>query len=231
MWLAFRHPRFKNHGLRYDTGRVDVNRLLCDSGLDVATRKSTCQLLQAIPSFFSGGLIILISAIALIGVVNPNFSGLLYGATKPVVTMNVISIFGFILSGFAFIFLGTSLKNRASRRFIELVTVVTGAIGAIGMLSYVVNLDYLYVTFYSMRMSFPTALMFVFLALGLNGLSHRTSWDVSNQLEISPKQIYHTVDRMLIFIVASVSLIVFGLSQGRTERLMSDQMTVLIDSA
>lgn len=172
---------------------------------------------------FLGSLIVLISIGALRAAINSKVSGSL----QPAVTMSAVSILGFILSGVALIFLGATFRGLISKRFVQLVTIVSGAIGAVGMLSYVVNLDYLYVTSYSMRTPFPTALMFIILAFGLSALSHRAIWNIPHQSEVAPKHIYHTIDLVLIFIVVTVSLVVFGLSQGRTEQLMADQMTVL----
>jgi diguanylate cyclase (GGDEF)-like protein len=175
----------------------------------------------------AGILILVISVTASIEAVNPEFLRTVFGAANPALMMSSVSILGFILSGLALIFLGASFQGSILKRFVQFVTVISWAIGAVGILSYVVNLDYLYVTSYSMRTPFPTALMFIMLALGLNALGNEAIWNIPTRSEVSPKHIYRTIDLVLIFIVATVSLIAFGLSQGRTEQLMSDQMTML----
>ena len=140
--------------------------------------------------------------------------------------LNTGTLVGFAFTALALFMLKWRRNHRISLSF-RVCTAVIGAVGTLGVLSYVINMDYLYVVADAKPMALATALLFLVL-----------SGAVWNRWKIAPrpdaerdgdaaKRIYRTIEVLVTLIVATVALVTFGLSQGRTEQVMLDQMSIV----
>jgi diguanylate cyclase (GGDEF)-like protein len=148
------------------------------------------------------------------------------GALRSAAQMSPGALAGFGLTGTLFLLLARA-GSRTARNLIRVLTAALAAVGLLGLLSYAVNMDYLYLVPDARRMAFSTALCFVLLALAIWGAWRRAEWNSMDQRAELSTRIYRTIDVLVTLIVASVVLVTFGLSQGRSEQVMLDQMSIV----
>ncbi len=171
-------------------------------------------------------VIILIGGIAIGETILRTSSTHLNSLQKSTGQMNPAAGVGFVLTGFLLIASDRS-KQAASGTVIQVFTALVAAIGVIGALSFLINIDYLYVLPHAERMAFPTACNFIIVALGVWCVWSGAQWNVETAEEIASHHIYRTLEVLLVIIVAAVSFVVFGFSQASSEQLMLDQMSIV----
>lgn len=140
--------------------------------------------------------------------------------------MNPSSIAGFGLAGVLLVQL-SKLKSLHRGRHIQVGTAILGGIGVLGLLSHAINMDYLYIVPDAKPLAWSSAVLFILLALGIWGAWRAAPWNTEAIREDASRDIYRTIDVMVTLIVAVVALVAFGLSQGRSEQVMLDQMRIV----
>ena len=140
--------------------------------------------------------------------------------------MNPSATAGFGLAGLLLIQL-SRLKSMHRGRHIQIGTAILGGIGMLGLLSHAINMDYLYIVPEAKPLAWSSAVLFILLALGIWGAWRAAPWNTEASREDASRDIYRTIDIMVTLIVSVVALVAFGLSQGRSEQVMLDQMRIV----
>lgn len=174
---------------------------------------------------FGSAIVVICAIMVLAFVFHAPWMGLDSGQKSPW-KMDTASIFGLGLAGFLLIAADKN-RNPTTGKVVQICTAAIGIAGVVGILSYVMNLDYLYVFPNMPRIAFSTAGGLIAVALGIWCIWSGAPWNVGKPEEVALHHIYQTVDILLTVIVAAVSLVVFGLSQDRSEKLMREHMSVI----
>lgn len=140
--------------------------------------------------------------------------------------MNPSSIAGIALTGVLLILL-SRMRSLQRGRLLQLGTAIVAGIGTLGLLSHIINMDYLYLVPDAKPMALSTAVLLLLLSLGVWGAWRATAWNTTVRKENASRDIYRTIDILVTLIVAVVALVAFGLSQGRSEQVMLDQMRIV----
>ncbi len=182
-------------------------------------RQRQCQLL-------AGLILVGISAWGMMSVLRfipwDTIHGLPPGGTQ----MNPSTIVGIGLSGILLVVL-SRLDTLQRGYLLQIGTAIVAGIGTLGLLSYIINMDYLYLVPDAKPMPWSSAAMFVLLSLSIWGAWRAAAWNTADSKDDASRAIYRTIDILVTLIVAVVALVAFGLSQGRSEQVMLDQMRIV----
>ena len=141
---------------------------------------------------------------------------------------NPSAITGFVVAGVLLVQL-SRMESLDRGRLFQVGTAILAGIGMLGLLSYAINMDYLYIVPDAKPLAWSSAVLFILLALGIWGAWRAAPWNTQAIREDVSRDIYRTIDIMVTLIVAVVALVAFGLSQGRSEQVMLDQMRIVGD--
>ncbi|WP_344761985.1 GGDEF domain-containing protein [Actimicrobium antarcticum] len=172
----------------------------------------------------AAGLLAL-STVGAIGLLTDGLARSLYFSTATL-AMSPGAVAVFVLSGVLLLMLAPT-QSRTNRLVIQLGTAGIAAIGVILILNEYVNTDYIFTTGKVKQAALGTAILFLALAVGMWGLWRDAAWNNHPRKDVKPSSIYLAVDVLVTVIVATVALIAFGLSQGRSQEIMLDQMDVV----
>ncbi len=112
-------------------------------------------------------------------------------------------------------------------RQVQAGTAMLGAAGAIGVLSYMMSMDYLYIDAQFARMSLEEALGLCVAAAGLWCVWREADWNNVEPGPLAVHEIVRTSDALLSVIVGGVAIIVFGLSQHASVNAVASQMQLV----
>ena len=133
---------------------------------------------------------------------------------------------GFTLTALALFMLNWMAIPRVALG-LRMCTAAIAGVGALGVLSYFINMDYLYLVADAKPMALATALLFMVLS---GAVWNRCNFTLQPNIALdgdSARRIYRTIEVLVTLIVATVAIVTFGLSQGRTEQVMLDQMSIV----
>jgi diguanylate cyclase (GGDEF)-like protein len=133
------------------------------------------------------------------------------------------SAVGFMLVGLLLI-LADRIRHIAIMRAVQVLTAAVLTIGAVGILSYQVNLDFLTSWDSLKSMALHTALGFVALGWGAWSLWRDTPLNRGPEQDVEARDLYRTSYLLLSVIVVAVMLACFALSEERTEKLIATEM-------
>ena len=166
------------------------------------------------------------SAILAIGLSGIIQAGVFAAIDAVAARISPTSILGFFTVGA--LFLAITRKDAAKAAiFIQCGTALLAGIGTVGVLSYAVNLDYLYLFKNTKPIALSTAILFLLCAISIWGAWRGAAWNKRLIDDDASQYIYRSIDVIVTVIVLMVALISFGLSQGRSEQVMLDQMTIV----
>ena len=137
--------------------------------------------------------------------------------------MHPVAIFVFLTIGLMLPRLSAA-PSRANQLFIRIGTALLAALAAILILNEFINTDYIFMTDAARTPALAGGLLLVVATLGMWGLWRDAEWNRRSDENAEPSQIYWAMDVLVTSIVVIVALIAFGLSQGRTQEIMMDQM-------
>ena len=139
--------------------------------------------------------------------------------------MHVVGVFVALLSGLVLMNLRVS-PTRANIFIVKFGTVCVVASGVLLVLNQYINTDYIFMTNGIKAPAFGGAAFAVATGIGLWGLWRDVPWN-QRSIDAEPSHIYFAMEGLVTLIVASVALIAFSLSQGRSQEIMIDQMSVV----
>ena len=171
-----------------------------------------------------GGLIVTITAVGVVKTVVESQVTAQSGFFSRAILMNPAGIVGLLIMGSIFLMSARKQSPRVQKA-IRIGTVVIALIGGAILLGSFINTDYLYVTGTAKPVAQSGAVLFVLIAFALwSGWLNAERNQAGDGADTH--QIYRTIDILVTVIVATVSLVAFSLSQGRTEQIMLDQLSI-----
>ena len=154
-----------------------------------------------------------------------NVFGWIAHAPLQLLKMHAVGVLLVLLSGAVLI----NLRPTPTRANILIVKLGTGCIVATGLflvLNQYINTDYIFMTNGIRAPAFGGAALAVATGIGLWGMWRNAAWN-QRSLDVEPSHVYFAMEVLVTLIVASVALIAFGLSQGRSQDIMIDQMSIV----
>ena len=139
--------------------------------------------------------------------------------------MHAVGVFVVLLSGLVLINLRAS-PTRANILIVKFGTGCVVASGVLLVLNQFINTDYIFMTNGIKTPALGGAALAVITGIGLWGLWRDSKWN-QQPTDAEPSHIYFAMEGLVTLIVASVALIAFSLSQGRSQEIMIDQMSVV----
>ena len=171
--------------------------------------------------------LVMISVAGLVGAfgIAGNAIARVTNASPQTLKMHPVGIFVVLLSASILISLNAS-ANVASRLIIKFGTACVAATGIVLFFNQFVNTDYIFMTSGPKTPAFGGAALAIATGIGLWGLWRDSAWN-QRPIDAEPSHIYFAMEVLVTAIVGSVALIAFGLSQGRSQDIMIDQMRIV----
>jgi hypothetical protein len=138
--------------------------------------------------------------------------------------MNPVYVFVFFMAGIVVSRLSAP-PTRVNTFLIRAGTVFIAASGILLMLNELINTDYIFMNSSVKAPGLGGAPLMVAAAVGIWGLWRDAEWNKQSIDGTRPSHIYFAMDILVTLIVITVALIAFGLSQGRSQDIMMDQMS------
>ncbi len=130
-----------------------------------------------------------------------------------------------MLFGMGLLFKGFVRNNeRLRRKSIQILAVVVSALGWMGIIGYVLTLEYLYNWTGVVRMALLTAIAIVFMGFGLFNLPANTQQHKHGLADNDVERIYYTAALVIILVCLTAGISGFSVLAHRAERLIQEDL-------
>lgn len=217
-------PQLTTLGLGSGTVSVGAALGFMLTGIALFLRQASQAPWSVMSQRLCGGMIVAITAVGVVKLLVESQGTAQSGFLSRAILMNPAGIIGLLIIGSLFLMLAGKQSSRVGM-MVRVGTAIIAVIGGAILLSSLINTDYLYLTGTAKPVAQSGALLFVLIAFALWCSWRKAAWNQVDD-EGATRRIYRTIDILVTVIVATVSLVAFSLSQGRTEQIMLDQLSI-----